>query len=106
MAGQRIELPAYSMWSATPVYEVSSTIVFGLMKAVVVPDASDELYTVSADGVHRLDTISNLVYGTPALWWVIASVNSMLDPLVGVPLNTRIRVPTKARLASEGVLNV
>ena len=55
---------------------------------------------------NRLDAISYKFYGTPALWWVLARVNDIADPLVGVEPNAMIRVPTKARLASEGVLNV
>lgn len=106
MAGQRIELPAFSMFSTTPVYEADSEIVFGLMKDVIVPDVTDQLYTVPPGGVNRLDSISYLFYGTPALWWVLARVNNLLDPLVGVALNEKIRVPTKTRLASEGILNV
>lgn len=106
MAGQRIELPPFSMWATTPVYDVADEVLFGLLKDVIVPDASDDVYTVPIGGVNRLDLISNTFYGTPALWWVLARVNNVLDPLIGVALNQKIRVPTKARLASEGILNV
>ena len=107
MAGQRIQLPQYSVFSNTPVYDLGGgTIVFGLMQPVVVEDASDELQVMPAAGVPRLDLISNDNYGTPALWWVLASVNNIVDPLVSVPSGTTIRVPTKSRLAAEGVLNV
>jgi hypothetical protein len=106
MAGQRVELPAYSMFATTPVYEVGGDVVFGLLKDVIVPDASDELFTVPPGGETRLDSISYKFYGTPALWWVLARVNNIEDPLVGVALNATIRIPTKARLASEGILNV
>lgn len=106
MAGQRVELPAFSMFATTPVYDSDGEVVFGLMKDVIIQDASDELYTVPPGGVNRLDAISNKFYGTPALWWVIARVNNVLDPLFGVALNSQIRIPTKARLASEGILNV
>lgn len=94
------------MFATTPVYEAGGEIVFGLMKDVVVAAPSDDLYTVPPGGVNRLDAISNAFYGTPSLWWVIAAVNNVTDPLIGVALNTTIRIPAKARLASEGVLNV
>jgi nucleoid-associated protein YgaU len=94
------------MFAETPVYEIGGEVVFGLMKDVILPDGSDDLYTVPPGGVNRLDAISNQFYGTPALWWVIARVNNVLDPLFGVALNSQIRIPTKARLASEGILNV
>jgi len=106
MAGQRIELTNYSMFAETPIYEVGGEIVLGLMRDVVVPDNSDVLYNVPPGGTHRLDLISNEHYGTPHLWWVIARVNNLIDPLVGVVSGAIIRVPTRARLASEGILNV
>jgi hypothetical protein len=106
MAGQRIELPPYSMFATTPVYDVDNEVVFGLMKDVVVPDASDTLFTVPPGAESRLDAISYKFYGTPALWWVIARVNDVEDALVGVALNATLRIPTKERLASQGILNV
>lgn len=106
MAGQRIELTNYSMFAETPIYEVGEDIVLGLMRDVVVPDNSDVLYNVPPGGTHRLDLISSTHYGTPHLWWVIARVNNLVDPLLGVVSGAIIRLPTRARLASEGILNV
>jgi len=106
MAGQRIELPQYSMFAKTSVYEVDSQIVFGLMRDAVVPDPTDTLYTVPQQGADRLDLVSAEFYGVPDLWWVIARCNLVLDPLSGVPTGTQLRIPTKERLASEGILNV
>lgn len=95
------------MFTHTPVYNLGAdTVVFGLMQPSVVPDNTDELWVVPPAGVPRLDLLANDFYGTPQLWWVLASVNNMLDPLVGVPAGTGIRVPTKTRLAAEGILNV
>lgn len=107
MAGQRIELPNYSMFAKTPIYDLGhDTIVFGLMHPAVVANDTDELWVVPSSGVPRLDLLANDFYGTPHLWWVIASVNNLLDPLIGVPVGTAIRVPTKERLSAEGILNV
>lgn len=94
------------MFAKTPPYEVDGQIVFGLMADTTLPDPTDELWPVPAAGVPRLDLLSESFYGTPELWHVIASVNNWLDPLVGIPQGTVIRVPTKERLAAEGVLNV
>ena len=105
MSAPRIELPQFSMFASTPVYSVNGTIVYGLMTPVVVPDPTDELWQVPAGGVPRLDLLSNAFYGTPALFHVLASVNDCIDPLVGIPQGTLIRVPTKQRLAAEGILN-
>ena len=103
------------MFSTTPVYDGvevevegvrQKVIVFGLMVEAVNPDASDVLYTVPQAGEGRLDLISQQFYGTPELWWVVAVVNNVLDPLVGFVAGQIIRVPKKERLASEGVLSV
>lgn len=106
MAGQRIELPPFSMFSNTPAYDVSGNITFGLMNPTTVPDSTDNLWPVPPSGEYRMDILSTILYGTPALWHVIASVNDLLDPLVGVPAGTVIRVPTRERLAAEGILSV
>jgi len=95
------------MFTQTPVYDLGGgTIVFGLLQPSVVPDATDQLWTMPSADVPRLDLLANQFYGTPALWWVIASVNNIVDPLVSVPQGTSIRVPTKDRLSAEGILNV
>ena len=106
MAGQRIELPPYSMFAQTPVYEVGSDVVFGQMVPAVAPNSTDIIYTVPPAGQYRLDLISTQFYGVPDLWWILAAVNNVLDPLVAMPAGTRIQVPSRDRLASEGVLNV
>ncbi len=98
------------MFPLTPIYESEvegeNVIVFGLMQDVIVPDATDIVYTVPVAGTFRLDLISQDFYGVPDLWWVIARVNGILDPLVGIATGTRIRIPTKSRLAQEGLLSV
>jgi len=103
------------MFSATPAYDNvnveiegvrQNVIVFGLMVPAVVPDASDILYTVPQAGEGRMDLISQQFYGTPELWWAIAQVNNLNDPLVGFVANQTVRVPTKERLAAEGILSV
>lgn len=103
------------MFSATPAYEgVESeiegsrqkVIVFGLLVDAVVPDATDILYTVPQAGEGRLDLVSQQHYGTPELWWVIALVNNLIDPLVGFTVGQSIRIPQKNRLAAEGILSV
>lgn len=93
------------MFSATPVYEVDGEVTFGLMRDSVVPDASDQVYTVTQVGERRMDLISKLFYGTPHLWWAIAMVNDIQDPFAGTKFGTKLRIPTKARLANLGILN-
>lgn len=104
MTGTRVELPAYSMFTTTPIYRVGGTLVFGLLDTTVGPDASDDLVLVTSGNANRLDLLSAGLYGTAHLWWVLASVNGIHDPLVGPVTGDTIRVPTKSRLVSLGVL--
>jgi len=98
------------MWSQTPIYEIDvegeNIVVFGLLQDAIVADPTDEVYTVPLAGVYRLDLLSYSFYGVPDLWPVIARANNLLDALVGFAQGTRIRIPTKARLAQEGLLGV
>jgi hypothetical protein len=110
----RVELVPYSMFAATPAYQiqaeletgVENVVVFGLKRDAVVPDPSDILFTVPTGGGGRLDLISQKFYGTPELWWAISRCNPEIDPMIGPNVADVIRVPARLRLASLGVLNV
>jgi hypothetical protein len=113
-AAVRVELVPYSMFTATPAYQIETeldtgkenVVVFGLKRDPVVPDPTDILFTVPPGGGGRFDLISQKFYGTPELWWAISRCNVELDPMVGPDVGSIIRVPTRLRLASLGVLNV
>lgn len=104
MAGQRIELPPYSMYVDTPVYQVGEDLVFGLLRDAVIPDGSDQIYVVPSAAEGRLDLIANHFYATPHLWWVIARVNEINDALVGPRTGDQLQIPTRERLISLGLL--
>lgn len=110
MLDTRVQLPSYSMWAQTPIYEIEvggeNVVVFGLLQDAIVADPTDEVFTVPQAGVYRLDLLSQNFYGVPDLWPVIARANNLIDALVSFAQGTRIRVPTKARLAQEGLLSV
>jgi len=115
MPEQNIQLTPYSMFSKTPIYSSvpveiegskTTSLILGLQVPPVIEDVSDVLYKVSQGGAARLDLISDKFYGTPELWWVIAQVNPGTDPLVGFSIGQTIRVPTRHRLATLGILNV
>lgn len=42
---------------------------------------------------HRPDLISNIFYGTPALWWLLLIVNKIDDPFEGFNVGDQIRIP-------------
>jgi hypothetical protein len=111
----RAELPKYSMFSATPTYQVQAevdtgdvetVVVFGLKRDVVVPHPSDIQFTVPAAGGGRLDLVSQKFYSTPDLFWAISRCNPALDPMLGPNVAEVISVPTRLRLASLGILSV
>jgi hypothetical protein len=110
MLDTRVQLPSFSMWAQTPIYEIEvngeNVVVFGLLQDAVVADATDQTYTVPQAGVYRLDLLSQGFYGVPDLWPVIARANNLVDAIVGFAQGDKIRVPTKARLAQEGLLSV
>ena len=107
---EKVTLPAFSMFLKTPVYEVKEgqelVAVFGLQVPAVVKDGTDEIYEAPPGDESRLDNLSFRYYGVPDLWWVLALVNDVIDPMVGITPGSTIRVPTKLRLANEGVLTV
>jgi len=108
----RVELPSYSMFSATPAYQIQATVdgstdniaVFGLRRPQVVPDATDIRFTVPVGGENRLDKISQKFYDTPLLATVIADCNPGLDPMNGPAVADIINIPTRQRLATLGIL--
>jgi hypothetical protein len=103
---QRVTLPPFSMLSKTPIYSVKGLVVTGLLNPPVGPDVSDTLYRVTLAGERRLDLISQLHFGTAELWWVIALVNNLIDPIAGVASGADIRIPLRSRLSALGILNV
>lgn len=109
MLDTRVQLPSFSMWPKTPIYEVTvdgePVVVFGLLQDAIVPDTTDTVFQVPRAGVNRLDLISQKAYGVPDLWHVVCSANNIIDPLVGPALGQKIQLPVKARLAREGLLS-
>ena len=101
------------MFARTPLYDskaevdgkLEPVVVFGLMVDVVSPDASDDVTRVPPAGENRLDRISGQIYGIPDLWPVIASANRLIDPLVAFAVGDKIQVPTRERLAAQGILS-
>jgi len=101
----QIKVPDFSMFQATQAYIVDGVPVWGLMRPKVMPDDSDQVFTMTEAGQNRLDLVSAVFYQTPGLWDAIATVNNLFDPLMGAAQGSTLRIPTKNRLASMGLLN-
>ena len=100
-----VTLPAFTAYGDTPIYQgADGALSFGLLRDPVISDPTDQVYTVTQPAEARLDLISALFYGTPHLWWVIALVNNIVDPLLGAPTGAHLRIPARERLTQAGIL--
>jgi hypothetical protein len=98
MANEQVTLDKYSMFIRTPVYRVGEDIVFGLRREVVMPDVTDVVIEVTQAMDGRLDVLAFELYGTSDLWWVIAELNQITDPMTEVKQGVELRVPRSERL--------
>lgn len=64
------------------------------------PHDDDQFYFVDASKRYRPDIISNEMYGTPILYWVILSCNNLSSPLQ-VETNMTLRIPQLTTLFNE-----
>lgn len=103
----QVTLPPMSMFMDTPVGKTTEgDIVFGLLRDAVIPDATDKVYLTPQPGANKGWLISAHCYNTPHLWWALAMVNNMLDPLTEFSSGRELRVPTSQRLSDEGVKTI
>ena len=51
----------------------------------------------------RLDKLANDYYNDPKLWWAIAQVNNIKNPLTDLKIGTMIRIPPLTSLIKNGV---
>lgn len=61
----------------------------------------DRYYTVNINTENRLDIISNIFYGSPLNWWIIAMCNDIIDPF-NIEIDTVLRIPPITTLYEEG----
>lgn len=74
-------------------------------KIIIKESTKDTFYSVGAGFENRLDLISYKFYNTPFLWWVIAEVNHLYNPMF-VEVGTILRIPSLSDLyAPDGVLS-
>lgn len=65
----------------------------------------DKFFMVDKGFENRIDLISHEVYGTSMLWWAIAVMNNIENPLE-VKAGLVLRIPTIRSINSSGVLRV
>lgn len=92
----RIELGKTSRYRRTPLLQGNATLslpnreiteqhyLWATWEAVefdLPPDPADDYYQLAAKDIGRLDNLAWDFYGDPELWWLIAYVNRITDPL-------------------------
>ena len=77
-------LDSYRFENLFNVYNANDKYFYNLLSTVTFPaNIATEyytIYTVPYDNITWTD-ISNKIYGTPSLWWVICSVNGINNPI-------------------------
>jgi nucleoid-associated protein YgaU len=62
-----------------------------------VKERGDDLIIVANEG-DRLDNLAAKFYGSPRLWYVIASVNNLNNGSMHITPGTEVRIPVKSRV--------
>ena len=60
----------------------------------IIPVSATDTY-IQTTSIERLDKLASTFYGDSSLWWVIASANGLGKGSIIVPLNSKLRIPTK-----------
>jgi len=72
------------------------TVYASTIPTKILPADDDIIITVG--DVDRLDSLSSKYYGSPSLWFVIASVNNLTNGTFHVPAGTQLRIPHRSRV--------
>ena len=68
----------------------------------LIEDADDDIYyQIPPDFEFRPDLISEDVYGTPWLYWVIGFKNGMTDAFAESYIGAKLRLPSYQRVVSQ-----
>ena len=101
---ESVTIPRTSEYATTPVYRSGQDLVLGLRRASILPDPSDRILEVKQAFEGRLDLVAYDVYQDVNLWWVIADLNKIVDPMTELRAGLRIRIPSPARVR-QAIIN-
>ena len=73
------------------------TRVFQSTRPVKIEEAIDDVIITANEG-DRMDLLADRFYGSPRLWFVIASVNNLTNGSMHIPPGTQVRIPAKNRI--------
>jgi len=91
---------ADSRFRQTELIRIDGVRTFGLWEDFI-KDLPFDLFTVPNNLAGRADEVSEVVYGTPKLFWAIIAYNNVRDPLNWPPAGITIKVPVVSSLLSE-----
>ena len=73
------------------------TEVLSATRPTKIQPRTDDLIITANEG-DRLDNLAARFYGSPRLWFVIASVNNLNNGSMHIPPGTEVRIPLKSRV--------
>lgn len=99
---KNIRLSQSSRYVGTPLYQLynsagqtADSFAFGVWKRIDFPARSDDsVYSVQESDIGRLDLVAEKYYSDPLLWWVIADVNGISDPITDMFSGQELRIPS------------
>jgi len=71
--------------------------VFSATRPTKIQPRQDDLIIIASEE-DRLDNLAAKFYGSPRLWFVIASVNNLNNGSMHITPGTEIRIPLKSRV--------
>lgn len=86
-----------SPWAKTP---ISAGFLQYYVHRQVPPQPSDTVMLLPTQFASRPDLLSNQLYGTPDLWWVIPQRNGLEDPIYGLVPGMLLFVPSPSFVQS------
>ncbi len=81
-----------SAYQLTPIYTnpADGNLVFGL-RIQYVPQDGDRLVNITMATAGRPDTLSSFYQGDPGLWWLMADLSQLVDPILDFQAGTQLR---------------
>ena len=73
------------------------TRVFQSTRPTKIEERIDDLIITVNEG-DRMDLLADKFYGSPSLWFVIASVNNLANGSMHIPVGIQLRIPAKNRI--------
>lgn len=98
-----MKLARTSRYNYAPLYRDDGVEFFGTRPAIrLPPHASDKFHVVTEADYIRIDLIAWKYYQDVSLWWVIADVNDITNPLE-LQIGMTLRIPALRRVLMKVV---